>query len=85
MASALGQEVPGTCSLSRHPCRSPNLPRQSLTLFRPSTATPYRPSQNQMGAGHIYVKQKGKATYGVDREKDPKKFYREEGGASKVR
>ena len=38
---------------------------------------------NQMGAGHIYVKQKGKATYGVDREKDPKKFYQQEGGAAK--
>ena len=32
----------------------------------------------------MYVKIKGKASFGVDREKDPKKFYKTEAKASVV-
>mmetsp|Transcript_106551 Transcript_106551/g.308810 ORF Transcript_106551/g.308810 Transcript_106551/m.308810 type:complete len:137 (-) Transcript_106551:428-838(-) len=53
---------------------------EDLTTWQARSAKKF---PNQMGAGHIYVKQKGKATYGVDREKDPKGFYKAEGGASK--
>ena len=56
----------------------PHLPSQKgsaedLTTWQARAA---KQNPNKPGAGHVYVKMKGKATFGVDREKDPKGYYR---------
>ena len=63
----------------------PHLPSQKgsaedLTTWQARAA---KQNPNKPGAGHVYVKMKGKATFGVDREKDPKGYYRAEAKAAK--
>ena len=53
---------------------------EDLTTWQARAA---KQNPNKPGAGHIYVKMKGKAEYGVDREKDPKGYYKAEAKAAK--